>query len=276
MNRSQKQQQRNQSFLKQDHKNTELLIEGSKIIASKTFFELVIFCALIVFLGTTILKNQYFKINDISIDGLDTFASEQVKKSVSETLNKKIFSTRNDSYLTFRTSQLESEIRTRVSLDTISITKRFPHTIFIHATERPVVLSVHATNGTAIIARDGKIVRWTDRPDQLSVVLPNVYVPWSINETKLETNILNQDIVNELMSTVARSHELVGHQLKDIHFEGEDTDLADIAFNDGLVIKTKITSDIETQMKKAKITVIKFPLARQIDVRFSDKAFVTF
>lgn len=249
-----------------------------RMFLNKTTFELGILGAICGAAITIIIRHPYFQITDVRIEGLDTYAGEIAKRSVSEIQNDSLYGVPSNNYVLLQVGKLEKLLQGRVALDSIELTKRFPHTLIVHAVEREVAFLVLGSNGTAYIADDGTLVRWYDKQQDREIDRTNFVVlkiSGDVQSRGLRDRVLDQSVVERMNIIADSARGLHRGTLESIIIESE-SETVTLQFSTNLAVTMRLDADIDVQMQKTKLSSVKFPTAKKIDVRFADKVFVTF
>ena len=249
-----------------------------RMFLNKTTFELGILGAICGAAITIVIRHPYFQITDIRIEGLDTYAGEITKRTVNEVQNSSLYGVPSNNYVLLQVSKLEKLLQGRVALDSIELTKRFPHTLIVHAVEREVAFLVIGSNGTAYIADDGTLVRWYDKQQDSEIDLTNfvvIKISGDVQSRGLRDKVLDQSVVQRMSIIADGARGLHRGVLESISLESE-SETATLQFSSNLAVTMRLDADIDVQMQKTKLSSDKFPTAKKIDVRFADKVFVTF
>ncbi len=246
-------------------------------LISKTSAEIFLLALFIGGITIFSLRHPYYQITDIRIDGVDTYAREHVEQALREAMNIQTFGVNSKNYLLFRPQELEKRIRASLVVDALSIEQRFPHTVVIHCTEREMALRVVADDGSAMIASDGQLVRWYATTTRESDIpnRPAIKISGSILSHKLGDSVLSTERASLLEQTFKIFENIQGHHIIDIIYDTQ-SESGSIELDSGLVMVIRQDAHIETQFEKARLGLIKYPLAKKIDVRFGDKIFVSF
>ena len=249
-----------------------------RMFLNKTTFELGVLGAMCGAAATLVIHHPYFQITDVRIEGLDTYASEIARQTVNEVQFTRLLGVPTNNYVLLQVDSMQKLLQARVVLDSVELTKRFPHTLVVHAAEREIAFVVVGPNGIAYIANDGSLVRWygsddKSRADQTSHTV--IKVSQDIQSHGLRETVLEQGIVQKMSSIAESSGGIHRGALSFITLETE-SQTATLQFATDVAITLRLDADIDVQMQKAKLSSNKFPTAKKIDVRFADKVFVTF
>ncbi len=249
-----------------------------RMFLNKTTFELGVLGAICGAAATLVIHHPYFQITDVRIEGLDTYASEIARQTVSEVQFTRLLGVPTNNYVLLQVDSMQKLLQGRVVLDSIELTKRFPHTLVVHAAEREVAFVVVGPNGIAYIADDGSLVRWygnddKGRADQTSHTV--IKVSQDIQSHGLREIVLEQSIVQKMRMIATSAGGIHRGALSFITLETESQTVT-LQFATDVAITLRLDADIDVQMQKAKLSSNKFPTAKKIDVRFADKVFVTF
>lgn len=249
-----------------------------RMFLNKTTFELGILGAICGAAITIVVHHPYFQITDVHIEGLDSYAGEIAKRSVGEVQSASLYGVPANNYVLLQVNQIKKLLQARVVLDSVELTKRFPHTLIVHAAEREVAFLVVGPNGTAYIADDGTLVRWYNK-EQVSEVdgtsFVTIKIPQNIQNHDLRDVVLEKDIVQRMGVVASGAAALHRGALQFITIEPESQTVT-LQFATDVAVTMRLDADIDVQMQKAKLSSVKFPTAKKIDVRFADKVFVTF
>ncbi len=247
-----------------------------RMFLNKTTFELGILGIICGAAVVIIVQHPYFQITDIRIEGLDTYASEIARTSIDEVRSSSLYGLPRNNYVLLQVGTIEKLLQSRTVLDSVELVKRFPHTLVVRAAEREVAFVVVSPNGVAYIADDGTLVRWYQSDEQTDF---GRYTVIKVAE-KIQNHGLRESILDR--ETVARMNVIAGHasslhrgSLGHISIEPE-SETVTLQFVGGVAVVLRLDADIEVQMQKARLSSVKFPAAKKIDVRFADKVFVTF
>lgn len=245
---------------------------------NKTVIELCVLSVLISAIGTFLFTHTYFEIRDVRIEGLDAYASEKAKKIITEELSRKVLKLPANNYLLFNTDRLASELENTIAVESLSIEQKFPHSLIIHATERPVAVQFSAPNGVAYVAPDGKLVRWYEPHERIdrNPMIPIVRYGTEISDHKLFAQVIESRIIESVTNSAAAAHKITKNKFSGALLKSGTDDTITLEFNPTPSIVIRINADLTVQLKKAEVSAEKFPNAVKIDVRFADKVFVTF
>ena len=249
-----------------------------RMFLNKTTFELGVLGAICGAAATIAVHHPYFQITDVRIEGLDSYASEIARQTVNEVQFSRLLGVPTNNYVLLRVDSMRKLLQSRVVLDGVELTKRFPHTLVVHAMEREVAFVVAAPNGTAYIADDGSVVRWYGKDDSSQADRKNrviISVAQNIQTHGLRELVLDQTVVQKLNAIASMASTLHRGALSYITLALESQTVT-LQFASDVAVTLRLDADIDVQMQKAKLSSTKFPTAKKIDVRFADKVFVTF
>lgn len=247
-----------------------------RLFLNKTTFELGILGIICGAVLTIVIHHPYFQITDIKIEGLDTYAAEIAKRTISHVQHDSFYGIPANNYVFLQVAQIEKLLQERIALDNVELTKRFPHTLVVRAVEREVAFLVVGTNGTAYIADDGSLVRWYDKNQNVDPAnFVALTLSGDVQSKGLREQVLDQSVVQRLNIIANASSGLHRGALASVDLESE-SDTVGLRFATDLTVSLRLDADIDIQMQKAKLSSAKFPTAKKIDVRFADKVFVTF
>jgi len=249
-----------------------------RMFLNKTTFELGVLGAICGAAATLVIHHPYFQITDVRIEGLDTYAGEIARQSISEVQFSRVMGVPTNNYVLLQVAHIQKLLQARVVLDSVDLTKRFPHTLVVHAAEREVAFVVVAPNGTAYIADDGSVVRWYTKDDSARADQANhvvISVSQDIQTHGLRESILDQSVVQKMNAISSVASTLHRGALSYITLALESQTVS-LQFATDVSVTLRLDADIDVQMQKAKLSSTKFPTAKKIDVRFADKVFVTF
>lgn len=248
------------------------------LLFNKTTLEVCVLSFLIGSIVVLAIRHPYFQITDIRVDGVDTYAATKVKTAIDNTLRTSFLGTRTDTYLLFQSTTLDKAIRTELAVDAVQIIQRFPHTLIIHASERPIAFKVVAPNGVALIGPDGTLVRWYE-PGNVQEVrnmpYPTIEQHDDIGNKTLLATVIDSGTAKTLSTVVTAATHIRGAKLTQINL-ADETKTASMQFDTGLVITVRLDADIDIQLQKAELSVEKYLNAKRIDARFGDKVFISF
>lgn len=247
-----------------------------RMFLNKTTFELGILGIICGTAVVIIVRHPYFQITDIRIEGLDTYASEIARASIDEVRSSSLYGLPRNNYVLLQVGAIEKLLQSRTVLDSVELVKRFPHTLVVRAAEREVAFVVVSPNGVAYIADDGTLVRWYAPNEQVDTArFITIKVAENIENHGLRESVLDRETVTRLNVISNHASSLHRGSLGYVSLEAE-SETATLEFVGGVAVVLRMDADIDVQMQKARLSSVKFPAAKKIDVRFADKVFVTF
>jgi len=245
---------------------------------NKTTLELGVLGLLCGGAATLLIQHPYFQITDVKIEGLDSHTFAVAQKSVAEIQASSRAGVPANNYVLLQVSALKNLLQDRIALDSLHITKRFPHTLVVSAAERQTVFIVHAKNGVAYVASDGSLVRWyepgtyTAEGQQSNFV--KVISNSEIQSHKLLETVINDQTIRILTTVVQKALKALLGDI--VSVELVDAETLRVLFARGASIQLRMDANIDIQIQKAELSAKKYPAARHIDVRFADKVFISF
>ena len=246
-------------------------------VLNKTTFEILIFLILGGMIFYLVTSEQYFQITDIKILGLDTVATAHARDIVTTYLSQKKFGLHQLSYPFVNTDTLTDLLCKEIACDAITIQKKFPHTLLISVTEQQIRMRVVSSNGQALISQEGTLVRWivTTSTNEVGGV-PILFIDRPITTVQIHDSII-APATTKLLMLAFNSIQTINHTpVTKIYLYDEPFEKVEFELEGGQVIILKLSGDLDIQIKKAHIAALKYPKAKSIDVRFSDKIFVSF
>ena len=249
-----------------------------RMFLNKTTLELGVLGLLCGGAATLLIQHPYFQITDVKIEGLDSHAYAIAKKGVSEIQAAPRAGVPANNYVLLQVGGLKKLLQDRIALDSLQITKRFPHTLVVSAAERQTVFIVHAKNGVAYVAADGSLVRWyeagTYMADGQQSNFVKVISNSEIQSHKLLETVISDQTVHILTTVVQKAPKALLGDI--VSVELVDAETLRVLFARGASIQLRMDADIDIQIQKAELSAKKYPAARHIDVRFADKVFISF
>lgn len=248
-----------------------------RMFLNKTTLEIGVLGLLIGTIATIFVRHPYFQITDIRIDGLDTYAGAVAKHAVDEAQNDVLLGAPANNYVLLQVGSLQKALQGRIALDSLQITKRFPHTLIVHAAERPAAFLVEAKNGTAYVAADGTLVRWYDSGERADTQTnyTTIHLNADMQNHALYGQVIEAGIMRTLSAITSSSALIHRGAIRFISLDTE-TKTASMEFDAGLAITLRLDANIDVQLQKAQLSSGKYPNAKRIDVRFADKVFISF
>ena len=246
-------------------------------LLNKTIFELAGLCIIIGANLWLVTQHPYFQINDITIVGLDSYSTAQARQTIDSYFKTSYFGLPRQAYIGLSVGALKNELEKTIAFDTVTIEKKFPHTLQIRATETPMKMRIHMPNGDALVSADGLLVRWyaasSTNPAPIAgpVVLTNAPGTFQGPLTPVLSEH-NQSIVTTIRS---RGAQLAGTRLLTVELNQDDPERIVLAYEQGTRVIITGNADIGVQLEKASVSLKKIGAGKQIDVRFADKIFVS-
>ena len=237
----------------------------------KTWFELCALVALISCNMYVLLTHTYFKITDVRIQGLDAESSTLARSIVNEYVQ-------THRYPVLREINLAKELQKKLALDQLIIIKKFPHTLEITASEIPIRARIYTANGIASVSQLGEVVRWnaTTSTENYIDLIPKIKINITPDDHELGMNILDSQILKKILLMHERAAHMNSSRIRYISVMDNPFDRVELKFENELTLIAKLSGDAEPQLQKAFIAIQKYPKAREIDVRYTDKVFVSF
>lgn len=250
-----------------------------RMFLNKTTLELGVLGLLCGGAATLLVQHPYFQITDVKIEGLDSHAYAIAQKSVTEIQASSRAGVPANNYVLLQVSGLKKLLQDRIALDSLRVTKRFPHTLIVSAAERQTVFIVHAKNGVAYVASDGSLVRWYDGYTYAAEQSPQTNFIKVITSAEIQSHKLLESVIAaetvKILTTIA--HKAPTQLLGNIaSMELTDAETLRVQFARGASLLLRMDGDIDIQIQKGELSAKKYPAAGQIDVRFADKVFISF
>jgi hypothetical protein len=244
---------------------------------NKTIFEVLLLVSIVATIVWLITQQAYFQVNDITITGLDSYASVQAQQTIESYFKISKFGLPHHAYIGLSVLELQKELQKKIALDSIAIEKKFPHTLRIHATETPMKIHVHMLNGDALVSADGLLVRWYPaggiEPATIAGPLIITNVPGAF-QSPLSPVLSQRE--QEIVAAIHMHGLLMGNEkLLAVEFMVNDPERIILAYGQGTHVIITGLADVAVQLKKAIISVESVGPGKQIDVRFGDKIFIS-
>ncbi len=268
----------NLRYVEKKPRSTNLLGRTFRSLYHKETIEVIFLCAIVASNAWLITHHAYFQMNDISITGLDTYASAEVQTSLTDYLHKTHFGIPHASFIGFTPTEVIDQLHGIVALDTITVVKKFPHTIQINAAETPMRIRINAINGTALVSADGLLVRWypTGSTEQPVVIEgPSMQINSAITPQGILQPILEPQVHAAVVAIRANGASLNGFKLQSILYDPIDDDRFVLQYEQGTQVIVSGSANISVQLQKAIAAIQKTGVGKKIDVRFADKVFVS-
>lgn len=243
-----------------------------------TFVKLIFLLALISAQAALLANHEYFRLTDIRISGLDTYASARARDATHDALSKTILFFPRNTYVSISTSHIQKKIQAQLALDSIQVEKRFPHTIVVEASERQPLMQLIAKNGAADIGDHGDIIRWypAGTTNERLGQAPRFEIPEMLQSTELGSVAVAPELFSAVQAGTAAAAKLGSATLVSARDTGAGEAELSLMYSNKLEVILRTRANVETQIAKAIVSYKKYPQAKKIDVRFSDKVFVSF
>ncbi len=242
--------------------------------------EFIIFILLSLGMLRICAVHSYFQLSDKKISGSDTETTVRIQHVLSDYLEGTTFGLRHSSFMFFKSSIVEAEIKKQVAIDSITIQKKFPHTLIISATEIPIAARVIAENGQALVSADGQVVRWYDTTSTLAAFIERPAIilgrPLAASEHELLARVVEKRTVDLATRFERTAGSMVHDDLSAIALKPDDPQLLELHFVRGLVVLMTQDADYDVQFQKVQAASTKLVNPKRIDVRFGDKVFVSY
>lgn len=212
-----------------------------------------------------ITRHSFFSLTDISIHGLDSYASAIVQD---------VLRNRAQNYFLFPTSLARHEISRRLVLDELHIKKKFPHTVIVSAHEiTPIaVMTTRASWGT--ISADGVVLRQLDSTAAEMLPIPRIDTDLTQQLIPNDVPITSEAVRNALMVFLQKARRIEQNDLRHILLTLHTSGPLYLTYSGGVKVTMTLEADLMPQIVKIRAAMRAYPRARAIDVRFGDKAFV--
>jgi cell division septal protein FtsQ len=170
------------------------------------FFFLFIFLYLIYFL----FISNYFKINQVIIEGNEEISTLELKEKCNDLLSQnKFLFIKNDSYFLFDTKELEEELSKDYLFEELKIEKKYFSTIFINLKEKPHKLFYVIDDNSFLIDGNGLVISRLDyqeispedsenRRDKQKIIMKEI--PKQL--------VVNQEDIDKQEEKIVKDHEL--------------------------------------------------------------------
>lgn len=248
----------------------------SKLIRQKYFWELIILFLLIGGSGELLLCHNFFKVHDVQIIGLDGRATDLARTTINTYLNSGWGGWRHNNYYLLDTQVLTNNLTRTIATDEISVTKIFPHTLRAQITELPIRAAVEFDNTIALVSADGEVVRLATTSTAQARLVPWIYCGGFASSTAVRAQIISSERLQIAQQIFSLAAQINSPQVALIFLPNNDLERAELRLQSGKRVIFKPTADLNAQIKKAGAAAAKYPLAKSIDVRFADRAYVSF
>lgn len=250
-----------------------------ELFANKLVIELLVLFMIVCGIANLMLHHSYFAVTDIAISGLDSYASAAALATTKSYLGDRSYGfIPHGSYIACSPEELEDALRHTLALDSITITKQFPHTLRIVASETPIRMEVEAPNGRAYISNDGLLVRWYPKEGNAAapkLLGPVVRFPNDLTVSGVLQPIVSEELENIIVTLQASALRLAGRGLLAITLDPSMLDRITLQYEQGTEVIISGTTNIPLQLKKAVAALSYTKPNMQVDVRFADKIFVS-
>lgn len=240
--------------------------------------KLLILFTLIATQTILLARHTYFRITDIRVVGLDSYASDKVRSVIQDSMDETFFLFPRSTYFSVSRSHLQELLEQRAAFDSLLIEKKFPHKLIVTAAERQPQMQFEAPNGVADIGDRGDIIRWYPKGEinERAGLLPRLETYDQLVDTKLGSIVVDSDVRTTIIASAKSAGALGAHSLVLARDAGAGEASLILMYSNGLELILRTHASSETQIAKAIVSYKKYPHAKKIDVRFSDKVFVSF
>lgn len=249
---------------------------GSKLIRQKYFWELIILFLLIGGSGELLFCHNFFKVHDVQITGLDGRATDLARTTINNYLTSGVWRWRHNNYYLLDPQVLTTNLAQTIATDQLTVKKIFPHTLHAQITELPIRAAVEFDNVIALVSADGELVRLATTSTAQARLVPWIYCGGFASSTAVRTQIISAERLQIAQQIFALAAQINSPQINMIFLPDNDKERAELRLKSGKRLIFKPTADMNAQIKKAGVAAAKYPLAKSIDVRFADRAYVSF
>lgn len=159
---------------------------------------LIFVCGYIIYF---FLFSNYFKINQIIVEGNEEIPSSDIKDKCNYLLNKRRFLIfKNNNYFLFNTDEIVKELSSEYLFNYLKVKKRYFSTIFITLREKPHKLIYVIDNNHLLIDKDGVFI---SRLDEIGGDKEKIIIKEVPNEI-----IVNQEEIDEQKSKIVIGHAI--------------------------------------------------------------------
>jgi len=196
---------------------------------------LILFLAFVcIYFIYIILFSNYFKINQIIVEGNEEISTQEIVEKCEQMLNtRSLLFFKNNNYFLFATGKVEERLAQDYLFNYLRVEKKYFSTLFIKLEERPYKLLYTADNHNFLVDEQGVLISRVDLPEENEIIIKEV--PQEI--------IINQEDIDKQNNRIVRDHPLY-----------QDTNSTSTVFvwsdtEQGLIVKEEsIISPIEKEV----------------------------
>ncbi len=161
---------------------------------------LILFLAFVcIYFVYIILFSNYFKINQIIVEGNEEISSQKIIEKCEEILNKrKLLFFKNNNYFLFNTDKVEESLAQDYLFDYLRVEKKYFSTLFVKLEERSYKLFYITDNNNFLVDEQGILISRVNLPEEDEIIIKEI--PQKI--------IINQEEIDEQDNKIVRNHPL--------------------------------------------------------------------
>jgi len=183
------------------HKRNNIFSWQAKVLF---LFFIFIFIYLVYFF----FFSNYFKINQIIVEGNKEISTAEIRAKCTDLLNKRRFLfLKNDNYFLFDTEKVKETFSKDYLFDKLEVDKKYFSTIFISLKEKPYKLFYVIDKSSFLIDSSGIAVSRLDYEEVVAEENSDFNEKVIIKEVPEEA-VMNQEEIDEQEAKIVRGHEL--------------------------------------------------------------------